>query len=347
MKMILSAIFLWLSFRIRRRVSLEMEIIALRHQIKVLERRHHKRYRKKPWFSDSDKVLWAWLYKIWPPVREFMILLKPRQVVSWHREGFCFYWTMKLKYRKPPRKTAPALIVLIREMSTANPLWGNLRIRAELLKLGIRVGHSTINRYRIKGPRTPSPGWRVFLQTHMRETVAVDMFIVITVTFRLIYAMIILGYDRRRILHCAVTANPTDDWLSNQIGTAFSNQPIPRFLVRDRDALFKQKFHDQIRKLGIEEVVTAPHSPWQNSYVERAIGSIRRECLNHVIVVNERHLRRILSSYTKYYNESRTHMSLGYDSPIPRPIEPPGTGTIIAVPEVGGLHHRYSRRRAA
>jgi transposase InsO family protein len=232
-------------------------------------------------------------------------------------------------------------------MSIANPLWGAARIRGELLKLGIKVSERSIRRYRVKGPRWPSPGWRAFIRSHMKDTVATDMFVVVTLTYRLLYGMIILEHDRRKILHFAVTARPTDEWLSKQMQQAFLYTNVPRFIVRDRDALYGKQFCERLKQIGIQEVLTAPQSPWQNTYVERVIWTIRRECLDHVIVINERHLRGILESYIKYYNRSRTHNSLDEDCPDHRPVEPPSNGAkIVAIPEVGGLHHRYTRRAA-
>jgi transposase InsO family protein len=175
---------------------------------------------------------------------------------------------------------------------------------------------------------------------------AIDMFVVVTATFRLLYALIVLGHDRRKVIHFEVTENPTQDWLARQMTEAFPWDAAPRYLLRDRDASYGQTFRDRVEAMGIEEVVTAPRSPWQNPFVERIIGSIRRECLNHVIIFDERHLRRVLSSYFQYYHKSRTHLSLDKDCPETRPIHPPTAGKIIAFPEVGGLHHRYERRAA-
>ena len=174
---------------------------------------------------------------------------------------------------------------------------------------------------------------------------AIDMFVVVTATFRLLYALIVLGHDRRKVIHFDVTENPTQDWLARQMTEAFPWDTAPSYLLRDRDASYGQSFRNRVKAMGIKEVVTAPRSPWQNPYVERIIGSIRRECLNHVIIIDERHLRRVLP-YFQYYHESRTHLSLNKDCPEPRPIHPPTAGKVIAFPEVGGLHHRYERRAA-
>ena len=195
-------------------------------------------------------------------------------------------------------------------------------------------------------PKVPSPTWRSFLHNHMHDTAAVDMFVVVTARFQLLYALVVLGHERRKVVHFDVTQNPTQVWLARQITEAFPWDTAPRFLLRDRDASYGQTFRDRVQAMAIEEVVTAPRSPWQNAYVERIIGSIRRECLDHVIVFDERHLRRVLLAYFEYHHRSRTHLSLGKDCPEPRPIQPPSAGTVVAFPQVGGLHHRYERRAA-
>ena len=172
------------------------------------------------------------------------------------------------------------------------------------------------------------------------------MFVVATATFQLLYALIVLGHDRRKVIHVAVTHNPTQVWLAHQMTEAFPWDTAPRYLLRDRDASYGPVFRDRVRVMGIKEVVTAPRSPWQNAYVERLIGSIRRECLDHIIIFNEHHLRRVLSSYFQYHHQTRTHLSLDKDCPETRPTHPPTAGKIIAFPQVGGLHHRYERRAA-
>jgi putative transposase len=276
-----------------------------------------------------------------------MVLVKPATVIQWHRKGFQLYWRWRSRSGHPGRpKTSRETRDLIRKMSIANPLWGAPRIHGELLKLGIIVSQATVGRYMPWRPAVPSPTWRSFLRNHMGDTVAIDMFVVATATFRLLYTVIVLGHDRRRIIHFDVTQNPTQVWLARQITEAFPWDTAPRFLLRDRDASYGQTFRDRVQAMAIEEVVTAPRSPWQNAYVERIIGSIRRECLDHVIVFDERHLRRVLSAYFEYHHRSRTHLSLAKDCPELRPVQPPSTGTIIAFPEVGGLHHRYERRAA-
>ncbi len=235
---------------------------------------------------------------------------------------------------------------LIRRMSLANPLWGAPRIHGELLKLGIEVSQATVGKYLPWRPKVPSPTWRSFLHNHLTDIAAIDMFVVATATFPLLYALIVLGHDRRRIIHFDVTQNPTQVWLSRQMTEAFPWDTAPRYLLRDRDASYGPAFRDRVRVMGIKELVTAPRSPWQNPYVERLIGSIRRECLDHIIIFNEHHLRGVLSSYFQYHHKTRTHLSLNKDCPQPRRIQPPSAGKIVACPEVGGRHHRYERRAA-
>jgi hypothetical protein len=229
-------------------------------------------------------------------------------------------------------------------MSRANPLWGAPRIHGELLKLGIELSQATVGRHLPRRPKAPSPTWRSFLRNHMTGIAAVDMFMVATATFKLLYAVIVLSHHRRRVIHFEVTQNPTQAWLARQITEAFPWDTAPRYLLRDRDTSYGIFFQNRVRAMGIEEVLTAPRSPWQNPYAERIIGSIRRDCLDHVIIFNETHLRRVLSCYFRYYHRSRAHLSLNKDYPDPRSIQPPSAGKIVAFPEVGGLHHRYERR---
>jgi hypothetical protein len=192
----------------------------------------------------------------------------------------------------------------------------------------------------------PSSTWRSFLRNHAEGIAAIDMFVVASASFRLLYVMIILAHDRRNIVCTAVTENPTTAWLSRQVTEAIPWETAPRYLLRDRDASYGSCFGNRVEVMGITEVITAPRSPWQNAYVERVIGSIRRECLDHLVIFNERHLRRILSSYVDYYQHTRTHLSLDKDCPDSRSVMPPRIGKVIAIPQVGGLHHRYERLAA-
>jgi transposase InsO family protein len=232
---------------------------------------------------------------------------------------------------------------LIRRLSRENPTWGAPRIQAELHLLGYEVADSTVAKYRVRIRKPPSQTWKSFLRNHAGQIAAIDFFTVTTVTFHVLYCFVVLLHDRRQVVHLNVTAHPTALWTAQQIVEAFPEETAPRFLVRDRDQIYGGPFRLRVAGMGIEEVVTAAQSPWQNPYAERLIGSIRRECLDHLIVLNARQLRRILREYFDYYNEVRPHQSLERNAPEPREIEPPVKGKIISLPQVGGLHHRYLR----
>jgi integrase-like protein len=313
--------------------------IAVRHQLAVLRRQRPG----PPQLSSLDRLLWVWLYRIWPQIIDAMVLVKPATVAQWHRKGVRFYW--RWRSRRPGRPNIGTEVrALIRRMSKDNPLWGAPRIHGELLKLGIKISQATVGRWMPWRPKVPSPTWRSFLRNHLTDLAVIDMFVIATATFRLLYTLIVLNLDRRRVVHFEVTPNPTQDWLSGQMTEAFPWETSPRYLLRDRDKSYGPAFRHRVRAMGITEVITAPRSPWQNPYVERLIGSIRRECLDHVIILSERHLRRVLSSYFQYHHDARTHLSLDKDCPRPRAVQLPFEGNrIIALPQIGGLHHRYER----
>ncbi len=231
-------------------------------------------------------------------------------------------------------------------MSACSVLWGAPRLHAELLKLGIKVSQATVAKYMVKRRKPPSQTWRTFLENHVKQWVSIDFFVVPTITFRILYVFLVLAHDRRRIVHFNVTQHPTSEWTAAQILQAFPWDKSPRFLLRDRDRIYGAAFTAQVKSLDITEILTAFRSPWQTPYVERLIGSIRRECLNHAITLNAASLRRHMISYIDYYHRSRCHLSLGKDSPDSRAVQPPQMGKIIALPKVGGLHHRYERRAA-
>ena len=231
-------------------------------------------------------------------------------------------------------------------MWQANPTWGSPRIVGELRKVGIEVTKSTVEKYQIRPPKPPSPTWKAFLTNHVQDLVALDFFVVPTVTHKVLFVLLILAHERRRVVHFNITEHPTAQWTAQQVVDAFPWDETPRYLLRDRDRVYSTSFWQRVQYMGIEEVVIAPRSPWQNPYVERLIGSIRRECLDHVIVLHERHLRRLLTRYIQYYHRWRTHQALAMDCPVPRPVQRPEAGSIREVPEVGGLHHHYERRAA-
>jgi putative transposase len=336
----LFSIFAALARTLQTRASLQLEILALRHQLVILQRSNKKRIR----LSSSDRILWVFFSRLWPRWRSCLLLIKPATVVAWHRRGFRLFWTWKSRRTRIGRPGIPKEIrELIRNMSALNVLCGAPRLHAELLKLGIEVSQATVAKYILRHRKPPSQTWRTFLQNHIKQLVSVDFFVVPSVTFRILYVFLFLAHDRRRIVHFNVTEHPTAEWTAAQIVQAFPWDKAPRFLLRDRDSIYGTAFRTQTRSLEINEVLTAFRSPWQSPFVERLIGSIRRECLDHIVILNEVSLRRHMISYLDYYHESRCHLSLGKDSPDGRPVQPPEMGKIIALPKVGGLHHRYER----
>ena len=327
-----------LRFLVRSRAALHLEIVALRHQLVVTSRSRRPRLR----LTALDRVLWAWLSRRWRGWRSALHVVQPATVLAWHRRGFRLFWTWKSRHRTGRPAVSPDVRALIREMCTANPLWGAPRIHGELLKLGLTVSESTVAKYMRRHPRPPSQTWRTFLTNHASQIMAADLFVVPTVTFRLLFVLVILAHDRRRIVHVAVTAHPTAAWTAQQLRNAFPENEAPRYLLHDRDTVFAD-VATTTAGMNTQAVRTAPRSPWQNAYVERVIGSIRRECLDHVIVMNAAGLHRVITNYVAYYMRSRTHLALGKDTPLTRPVSPPLDGRIVATPEVGGLHHRYDR----
>jgi len=228
-------------------------------------------------------------------------------------------------------------------MSRDNPTWGAPRIRAELHLLGYDVAKSTVARYMVRCRKSPSPTWRSFLANHARQFAAIDFFTMYTIAFKVLYCFVVLDHHRRRILHFNVTRNPTAEWTAQQIVEAFPYDSAPRFLLHDRDSVYGAALRRRVKGMGIKEVITAYRSPWQNPYCERVIGSIRRDCLDHMLIFSEGSLRRIMAEYLRYYNECRTPMSLEGNSPIPREVKPPSKGRVTALPCLGSLHHRYTR----
>lgn len=269
----------------------------------------------------------------------------PGRLVLWHRRLYRAWWARKCRRGGGRPPIAADLVALIRRMSNENPLWGAPRIHGELLKLGFSIAQSTVSKYMIQRrlPRhgKPVPTWAVFLHIHATDIAAIDMLSVPTLTFQRLYVVVVQGLGRRRILHVEVTDHATAQWLARQITEAFPWDTAPAWLVRDNDGAYGLRFRRCLRAMGIRDRPIMPWSPWQNGYVERVIGSIRRECLDHVIVLNADHLRRLLRAYADYYNNDRTHLSLDKDAPNSRPVEP--EGAIESRPILGGLHHRYGR----
>jgi transposase InsO family protein len=233
------------------------------------------------------------------------------------------------------------LRALIRQMSRENPLWGAPRIHGELLKLGFEVAQSSVAKYIAKRRGPPGQGWLTFLRNHAADIAAMDLFVVPTIGFDLLYAFVIVRLDRRELVWINVTRNPTAEWVARQITEAFPWNEAPRYMIRDRDRIYGAVVTRRLRAMGIRDKPTAPASPWQNGFAERLIGSIRRECLDHIIVLSEAHLRRILRAYADYYNGVRTHRSLNKDAPVFRLVQ--RSGVISSHAHLGGLHHHYIR----
>jgi len=325
---------------LQSRAALAAENLALRHQIVILQRSV-----KRPRLHRRDRIFWVWLSRLWRGWRSSLIVVQPETVIRWHRQGFRLYWRWKSRSRCGRPKLDAEVRALIRRMSRENPTWGRRRIRSELHLLGYEVAELTVTKYMVRGLKPPSQGWRVFLKNHSREIAAIDFFTVVTLNFRILICFVVLRHHRRTVVHFNVTSHPTARWTAQQIVEAFPYDTAPRYLLRDRDGIYSTYFANRVRGMGIEEVLIAPRSPWQNPFIERLIGSIRRECLDHILVINEGHLLRVLREYFAYYHDSRPHQSLNGNAPRPREIEPPSQGRIVAEPRVGGLHHRY--RRAA
>src|SRR6516164_5019050 len=343
MRVLLTTLLAILPSILRSRAALQLENMALRHQIGVLQRSAAKR----PKLTSGDRLFWICLSRLWRDWRLALAIVKPETVMAWHRAGFRLLWTWKVRRGQPGRPfISHEVRDLIRKMCQENPTSGAPRIHGELLKLGINIAESSVSKYMVRRYKPPSQSWRTFLENHAPQLVSIDFFTVPTIHFQVLYVFLVLAHDRRRILHFSVTAHPTAEWTGQQLREAFPFAQLPRYLLRDRDAIFSNDFREQVRDMGICEVLSAPRSPWQRAYVERVIGSIRRECLDHVIAFHESSLRKILSSYFEYYHRSRTHLSLGKDAPEPRAIQPPEMGSVVAVPQVGGLHHRYERQAA-
>ena len=327
---------------LKKRRDLALENLALRQQLGVLKRR-----KRVPRLKKGDRVFWVVLSRIWAPWRKALHMVNADTVVGWQRKGFRIYWARISQRNSGGRPQASSEVrALIKRMATANPYWGAPRIHGELLKLGLEISERTVSRLMPKYRKPPSQTWKAFLNNHVQDLVSVDFFTVPTVSFRVLFVFVVLAHHRRRVVHFNVTEHPTAGWTGQQMVEAFPEDTAPRYLLRDRDKIYGYDFRERIQGLSIEEVLSAPASPRQRAYVESLIGSARRDCLDHVIVLGEGHLRRILKSYLEYYHPSRTHLGLGKDTPEPRAIQPLEMGEIVEVPQVGGLHHRYERRAA-
>ncbi len=316
---------------------LEAENAALRHQLIILRRKVRGRVR----LTNGDRLFLVQLYRWFPSVLKAITIIRPETLVRWHRSGFRRYWRWKSRSLGGRPQIDADLRALIRRMSIENPLWGAPRIHGELLKLGFDVAQSSVAKYMVKRSGPPSQGWHTFLRNHAPDIAAMDLFIAPTIGFGLLYGFVIVRLARRRLVWIHVTTNPTAEWIARQITEAFPWNGAPRYLIRDRDRIYGVVVAHRLRAMGIRDRPIALGSPWQNGFAERLIGSIRRECVEHIVVLGEAHLRRILGEYAAYYNECRTHRSLDKDAPVSRPVQ--RIGSIRTHALLGGLHHRYVR----
>jgi transposase InsO family protein len=318
-----------------------MENLLLRHQLAVLTRPTRPRRRVR--FRRLDKLLWVVVRYVRRDWRRHLVVVTPDTVVRWHRAGWRLYW----RWRSRSAGGRPPLSAEVREligrMSRENPLWGSERIRGELLKLGVAVSNRSIRRYRWRGPgRRPSQTWRAFLRNHAGAIWAADLFVVQTLTFKTLYVLLFIAHGRRELVHLAVTPHPTAAWVWRQLVEATSWGRRPKHVIRDRDAVYGGDFRQRARRLGIETVLTPARAPRANAIAERVIGSLRRECLDHVIPLDERHLRAVLAEYIDYYNRDRPHRTLRLETPHPQARSRAGPRRrIVARPVLGGLHHVY------
>jgi putative transposase len=333
----------WMVSAFRTREDLVLENLALRQQLLAL---HAQRPRRR--LTALHKLFWVALKTFWSGWRKPLVLVTPRTVVNWHREGFRFYWAWVSRVRRVGgrKQVSKEVRALILRMVAENPTWGAPHIHGELLKLGFDLSERSVSRWMRRAPRDPDvvKRWLTFLRNHREAIAAMDFFTVPTLTFGVLYCFFVIGHDRRKILHFNVTRNPNSLWVVQQLREAWAYQRPHRFLLFDRDAKFGADVVSAVREMGSQPTRTAFRSPWQNGVAERWVGSCRRDLLDHVIIVNERHLKRLMSSYLLYYHEDRTHLGLAKDTPAGRPTEVRSEreGKIQSFPRLGGLHHRYA-----
>ena len=326
---------------LRGRRSLLLENLALRQQLAVVKRRH-----PRPSLGTVDRLFWVVAHRAWSGWKQSLIIVTPETVVRWHRVGFRLYWRLVSRVRRQVgrKRISKEVGDLIFRMVAENPTWGAPRIHGELLMLGFDVSERTISRWMKRAPKAPDPArrWLAFLRNHREAIAAMDFFAVPTVTFRVLYCFFVISHDRRRILHFNVTRHPTSPWIVQQLREAFPFGPGPRFLIFDRDAKYGWEVPTAVRSLKMNPVRTSFESPWQNGVAERWVQSCRRDLLDHLIAMNERHLKRLLSDYVRYYHEDRTHLGLGKGTPNCRTRSRP-SGRVLFQERLGGLHHRYDR----
>src|SRR6188472_728262 len=326
---------MWDCFRSHER--LKAEILILRHQLNILHRKAPKRLR----LSGGDRALFVWLYRRFPDIGNATAIVRPETIIRWHRMGFRAWWRWKSHNPGGRPGISQELRDLVRRMCKENQLWGAPRIHGELLKLGFNVAQSTVSKYMLRRRGPPSQGWKTFLRNHADGIASVDFLIVPTLAFERLFVFVILGLRRRRLLWIGVTRHPTAEWLARQITEAFPWTSALAYLVRDNDRAYGHVFTSRVRAIGIRDRPISPGSPWQNGCAERLIGTLRRECLDQILIFGEAHLRRVLSAYAAYYNQARTHLALQKDAPLHRAVQ--RSGTILAIPVLAGLHHQYVR----
>src|SRR5499427_3001902 len=333
----------WLFIAFRSQKDLVLENLALHQQLLAL---HAQRPRRR--LTALHKLFWVALRMFWSGWRKPLVLVTPRTVVNWHRAGFRLYWTWISRFRQVGgrKRVSKEVRALIFRMVAENPTWGAPRIHGELLKLGFDVSERSVSRWIRRAPRDPDSvkRWLTFLRNHREASAAMDFFTVPTLTFGVLYCIFVISHDRRKILHFNVTRNPHALWIVQQLREAWAYKQPHRFLLFDRDAKCGADVVSAVKEMGSEPTRTAFRSPWQNGVAERWVESCRRDLLDHVIILNERHLKRLMSSYLLYYHEDRTHLGLAKDTPAGRAIEirSVGSSKIQSFPRLGGLHHRYA-----
>jgi putative transposase len=346
MTRLLPAFLAWFRAFFRSRHDLGLELLALRHQLAVLKRKN-----PRPRLSRGDRLFWLTLRRLWPKWSSVLLIVKPETVVRWHRAGFRGYWRLLSRHRPGRPKITAELQKLIHSRATANSTWGAPRIHGELLKLGFEISECTVSRYlaQIDRPRESGRGWSAFLKNHREAIAAMDFFTVPTATFRVLDCFFVISHGRRRILHFNATEHPTSQWIVQQLREVFPEDSAPKYLILDRDGKFNGDVVRVLEGLGSKLIRTAYHRPWQNGVAERWVGSCRRELLDHVIVLNESHVRRLVREYLQYYHEDRVHGALKKETPAGRVVERRQTdkASVVGVPRVGGLHHRYRWQTAA
>ena len=334
---ILRAFGVFVADLLKSRCRLEAENVFLRHQLNIALRRVPPRLRLR----SSDRALLIWIIKLWPSLLSAVQVVQPETILRWHRAGFKVFWRWKSRNRAGRPKIDRGLRDLIQRMSNENRLRGASRIHGELLMLGFEVAQSTVSNYMARGRRPPSQTWKTFLRNHAEAIAAIDMCVAPTLTFDRLFAFLVLGHGRRQLLWFEVTRHPTAEWLARQITEAFPWTSAPVYLVRDNDRTYGHIFTSRVRAMGIRDRPISPQSPWQNGIAERLTGTLRRECLDQMVICGEAHLRQILSAYAAYYNQARTHLALQKDAPLRRTVQ--RSGAIVAIPVLAGLHHQYIR----